>query len=206
MGHIGVKGLGQAVQGLEYSEETPHTCEICAQANIMRRPFPRKSYTWATRRLGRVHSDVCGPLPPCWNNYQYFTLIIDDYSDFVVVFFMKLRSEIPKVIKQYVEMAERLVGEKVGIMCVDNAPEYVHGELRRWADEKGISFEITVPDSPSQNSKSERHMLTFGRMGRAQLLDGGLSEFFWPFSIQSAVHIKNRVPHSDLPPNTTPYE
>jgi hypothetical protein len=38
------------------------------------------------------------------------------------------------------------------------------------------------------------------------LLDADLSNWFWPFAIQTAVHIKNRVPHSILPPHTTPFQ
>jgi len=38
------------------------------------------------------------------------------------------------------------------------------------------------------------------------LIDADLSSWFWPYAIQTAVHIKNRVPHSNLPPHTTPFE
>jgi hypothetical protein len=43
-------------------------------------------------------------------------------------------------------------------------------------------------------------------MARAMLLDSELSAFFWPFAITTAVYLKNRLPHSALPPHTTPYE
>ncbi|KAJ3816197.1 hypothetical protein F5880DRAFT_1439864, partial [Lentinula raphanica] len=38
------------------------------------------------------------------------------------------------------------------------------------------------------------------------LVDGKLSHWFWPLSTQAAVHIKNRVPHSALPRDTTPFQ
>lgn len=38
------------------------------------------------------------------------------------------------------------------------------------------------------------------------LIDANLRDYFWPFTVLTAVHIKQRVPHSALPPNTTPFE
>jgi hypothetical protein len=42
-------------------------------------------------------------------------------------------------------------------------------------------------------------------MARAMMTDGDLHDFFWPFSFWTAVRIKNRVPHSALPPKTAPF-
>ena len=38
------------------------------------------------------------------------------------------------------------------------------------------------------------------------LLDANLSTWYWPFAVQAAVHIKNRVPHSHLLSDKTPFE
>jgi hypothetical protein len=38
------------------------------------------------------------------------------------------------------------------------------------------------------------------------LIDANLSDWYWPFAVQAAVHIKNRVPHANLPPHKTPFE
>ena len=43
-------------------------------------------------------------------------------------------------------------------------------------------------------------------MAKAMLLDANLSTWYWPFAVQAAVHIKNRIPHSHLPSHTTPFE
>lgn len=42
-------------------------------------------------------------------------------------------------------------------------------------------------------------------MARAMLIEADLSDWFWPFAILCAIHIKCRVPHSALPPDTTPF-
>ncbi|TDL16327.1 hypothetical protein BD410DRAFT_707142, partial [Rickenella mellea] len=40
----------------------------------------------------------------------------------------------------------------------------------------------------------------------AMLVDADLKDWFWPFAIQASVHIKNHVPSTALPPNSTPFE
>jgi hypothetical protein len=206
MGHIGVKGLGRAVEGLTYSDEMSETCEVCARANIKRTPFPHRSHTRATELLERIHSDVCGPLPKAYGNFQYFLTALDDSSSWGTVYLMKKRSETPQHIIQYKTSSERLHNTKLQILRVDNAPEYIEGELRKFCDNEGIRYERTVPEAPQQNGKAERHNYTYERMARAMLLDADLHDYFWPFAIMAAVYIKNRVPHAALPPDVTPFE
>jgi hypothetical protein len=38
------------------------------------------------------------------------------------------------------------------------------------------------------------------------LLDANLCDFFWPFAVLAATHIKQRVPHLSLPAGTMPFE
>ena len=78
--------------------------------------------------------------------------------------------------------------------------------MEQFCKANGNSYKKTIPDSPPQNGVAERTNLTIGSMSRAMLLDADLSDYFWPFATQAAVHIKNRVPHSILPPDKTPFK
>jgi hypothetical protein len=82
----------------------------------------------------------------------------------------------------------------------------VDGELRKYCDDEGILYERTVPKAPQQNGKLERHNYTYERMARAMLLDADLHDYFWPFAMSAVVYLKNRIPHSALPLNVTPFE
>ena len=48
-------------------------------------------------------------------------------------------------------------------------------------------------------------MRTIASMARAMLIDADLSDYFWPFAILCAAHIKCRVPHSALAEHETPF-
>ena len=78
--------------------------------------------------------------------------------------------------------------------------------MESYCKTEGITYEKTIPDSPPQNGVAERTNLTIASMARAMLIDGDMSDFFWPFATQAAVHIKNHAPHSALPPEKTPFE
>jgi hypothetical protein len=118
---------------------------------------------------------------------------------------MAKRSEAVIHFQHYKAAVETLHNQKILYLCVDNAPEYVEGDLRKFCDENGIQYERTVPDAPQQNGKSERFNYTIKCMGRAMLIDADLHDYFWPFAFSTGVYLKNRVPHSALPPRTTPF-
>jgi hypothetical protein len=206
MGHIGVKGLRHAVEGVDFDDSDHASCIVCARANIKRTPFPQQAQHRATRPLERIHCDVCGPLPTCFGGFKYFILFICCYSRYISVYFLQSRDEAAQYFGDFKSLVENFCGTKIITLRVDNAPELIHGKFKHLCKAAGITYEKTVPDSPNQNGVAERCNLTLASMARALLIDADLSDWFWPFAIQTAVHIKNRVPHSSLPPYKTPFE
>jgi Integrase core domain len=151
MGHIGVKGLRSAVDGLNFDDSTHSSCEVCARANIRRSPFPKYSSRRATHLLERIHTDICGPLPPSYGNFSYYILFVDCFSRFITLFLMKSRDEALSLFIQFKTTAETFCGQKIKTLRLDNAPELIHGQMEIYCKAHGIAFEKTVPDSPSQN-------------------------------------------------------
>ena len=206
MGHIGVKGLQAAVDGLQFDDSTAPSCEICARANIQRTPFPAHSSRRASRLLEHIHCDICGPLPNSYGNFSYYILFIDCYSRFISLFLMKSRNKALSLFIQFKTTAEKFLGNNITILRVGNAPELILGQMEKYCKTNGVAYEKTVPDSPPQNGVAERSNLTICSMARTMLLDANLHDFFWPFAVLTAAHIKQRVPHSSLPSGTTPFE
>jgi hypothetical protein len=205
MGHIGVKGLQSAVDGLHFDDSSLPSCEVCARANIRRSPFPNHASHRASHLLERIHCDICGPLPNSYGNFSYYILFVDCYSRFISLFLMKTRNEALSLFIQFKTTAETFSGSKIKLLRVDNAPELVLGQMETFCKAQGITYEKTVPDSPPQNGVAERSNLTICSMARAMLLDANLRDFFWPFAVSAATHIKQRVPHSALPSGLTPF-
>jgi len=119
---------------------------------------------------------------------------------------MKTRNEALSLFIQFKSAAENFCKETISLLRVDNAPELIHGQMETYCKAQGITYEKTIPDSPPQNGVAERTNLTVCSMARAMLIDANLCDYFWPFSILTAVHIKQRVPYASLPPTVTPYQ
>lgn len=128
------------------------------------------------------------------------------HSRYIFLYFLKSRSEAVQRFVEFRSQAEAFSRERIAILRVDNAPELTQGPLEAECKRTGIMYEKTVPDSPSQNRVAERCNRTLVSMARAMIIDAKLPEWFWTFAIQAAVHLKNRVPHSALPKQTTPFE
>ena len=206
MGHIDVKGLKDVTTGLDWDDSRSSHCRICALANIKRLPFPKATLTHAERPLYRIHTDICSKLPLGYGGYYYFVLFIDDYSCYMFIYFLKRRSDVLKVFIEFRTATEKFLGVSIVFLRCDNAPEYIRGMFENYCKTNGISYEKIVPDASPQNGVSEHANWTVGSMSRAMLLDGDMSDFFWPFAALTAVHIKVRVPHSAIPSEKTPFE
>lgn len=202
MGHIGVKGLQHAADGVDFDDSHLPSCTICAHANITCTPFPHHATHRATCLLERIHCDICSPLPTCFGNYRYFILFICCHSQYISLYLIKTCEEALQSFTQFQTLVENFCRKKITILCVDNAPELTKGKFKHFCTTEGISYEKTIPDSPSQNGVAEHCNHTLASMARALLIDADLSDWFWPFAIQTTVHIKNRIPHSIYYPQT----
>ena len=103
---------------------------------------------------------------------------------------MKTHNEALSLFLQFKASAKKFLGEQIKILHIDNAPELILGQMESYCKIHGITYKKTVPDSPSQNGIAERSNLTLCSMAHAMLLDANLCNFFWPFTVLMATHIK----------------
>lgn len=166
--------------------------------------FPTTYSTSGNKTLAPC--SICGPLPHCYGNFSYFILFIDCYSRYISLFFLKQRDDALNSFIEYCTAVQNYTNKTLFILRVDNAPELIRGKMESYCKAEGVTYEKMIPDSPSQNGMAKRTNLTIGSMARAMLIDTDLKDYFWPFTTQAAVHIKNRVPHLSLPPDKMPFE
>lgn len=70
------------------------TCSTCVESKATRLPF--KACEKQSKRIGDlIFSDVCGPITPASiDDEHYFQVIVDDFSHFVVVMFLRQKKEV----------------------------------------------------------------------------------------------------------------
>ena len=90
-------------------------------------------------------------------------------------------------------------------MQFDNGGELVNPEIQKWALEKKITIETTVPYSPSQNGIAEHFNQTLLELTQAMLIKKQLPAFLWDKAVFHAVYLRNQAPTWALM-DMTPFE
>ena len=196
------KNLISGVPDLEI-DGTPN-CEDCMAGKCSRIPFPQKASHRATQPLALIHTDICHVSTLSHNGYKYFVVFIDDATRYGWVYFLKLKSDVLHAFKKFRSDAEPKTGQRVKQLRSDNAPEYTEGDFRRYCIEHGINQQTTVPHCSQQNGVAERFLRTLQEMGRCLVIKAKLEKIFWDEAINTAVHIRNRLPTRSNEGNLSP--
>lgn len=209
MGHPGkkaIKNLSKIADGILPQEENKcedELCEVCIMAKQTRKPFNTER-TRATSPLEIIHTDVCYVEQTTWDGMRYIVTVLDDYTHFTKVYLMKNKFEVPEIIKQYINEAERELDLKVKKVRCDNGGEYTEKEFKIWCQRRGIKLDYTIPHSPQLNGKAERLNRSLIEKARALLFQSGLDKEMWGEAVLTATYLMNRLPSKTT--GTTPYE
>lgn len=194
------------VEGLPQIVYNNGVCDGCLMAKQTRRPFPNQSTYNANSVLDLVHGDLCGPISPeTAGGNKYFFLLVDDYSRFMWVYFLKSKDEALGGFKIFCAMVENKPGKKVKVLRTDRGGEFCSNEFKKYCDENGIERHYTAPYSPQQNGIVERRNRTVVEMARSCLKEKELPGKLWGEAIRHSVYLLNRLPTRALS-QQTPYE
>nr|GEX11718.1 hypothetical protein [Tanacetum cinerariifolium] len=90
------------------------------------------------------------------NGKKYILVIVDDYSRFTWVKFLRSKEEAPNFIIKFMKMIQVRLKVLVRGIQTDNRTEFVNQTLREYYEEVGIFHETSVARSPQQNGVIER--------------------------------------------------
>lgn len=179
-------------------------CRTCALSKSTHK-VPKAAGIRATKPFEMIHSDLSGKMPvQSLGKTYYYISFIDDFTRYSYIYFLKEKSDALKAIKEFVTKVEKQHDAKVKKFRNDNGGEYVNKEARKYFLEKGIVVETIPPYSHESNGVAERFNRTVTNMVRCMIMDHG--RFLWGEAYATAVYLKNRLPHSALTGDKTPYE
>jgi 5'-3' exoribonuclease 2 len=70
---------------------------------------------------------MCGPMGvPSWRGSRYFMTLIDDKTRKTFIYFLKHKSEVGNILKEFKAVAEKQSDKRMKIIRSDNAKEYVN--------------------------------------------------------------------------------
>jgi transposase InsO family protein len=124
---------------------------------------------------------------------KYGFVIVDDYSRYTFVFFMKNKSKVHEIFKKFATRAQNEFDVKIKRVRSDNGTEFKNTNIEDYLDEKGIGHELSVPYTPQQNGLVERKNKTLIEAARTMLDEYKTSDSFWAEAINTACHAINRL-------------
>nr|GEX10974.1 retrovirus-related Pol polyprotein from transposon TNT 1-94 [Tanacetum cinerariifolium] len=195
-----VAGLPKFKYHMEY------LCPSCEQEKSKRASYPPKPVLNSRQRLRLLHMDLCGPMRiVSINGKRYVLVIVDDYSRYMWVHFLRSKDEAPEVIINFLKMITVLLQSPAIIIRTDNGIEFKNQVLKEYFDTVGISHQMFSVRTPQQNEVVERRNRTLVEAARTMLIFSRALLFLWAEAIATACFTQNRsIIHCRF--NKTPYE
>ena len=95
-------------------------CDVCHFAKQKRLSFPI-STSKSKKCFDLIHVDIWGPYSiPSIHGHKYFVTIVDDYSRYTWIFFLKQKSEVVKVLEHFVIFVQTQFETTIQIIRSDN--------------------------------------------------------------------------------------
>ncbi|GJW18704.1 retrovirus-related pol polyprotein from transposon TNT 1-94 [Tanacetum coccineum] len=157
-------------------------------------------------KLHLLHMDLCGMMRvESVNGKKYILVIIDDYSLFTWVKFLKSKDEAPDAIIKCIKNIQVRLNATVRNVRTYNGTEFVNQTLHEFYENVGISHQTSVARTPQQNGIVERRNRTLVEAARAMLIFSKAPLFLWTEEINTTCYTQNRS-LIRLRYNKTPYE
>nr|GEX73228.1 integrase, catalytic region, zinc finger, CCHC-type, peptidase aspartic, catalytic [Tanacetum cinerariifolium] len=195
------------VAGLpKFKYHKEHLCPSCEQGKSKRAYHPPKPVPNSRQRLHLFHMNLCGLMRiASINGKRYVLVIVNDYSRYTWVHFLRSKDEAPEVIKTFLKRITVLFQSPVIIIRTDNGTLFKNQVLKEYFDSVGISHQVSSVQTPQQNRVVERRNWTLVEAARTMLIFSHAPLFLWAEAIATTCFTQNRfIIYRQF--NKTPYE
>ncbi|KAJ9554117.1 hypothetical protein OSB04_018162 [Centaurea solstitialis] len=199
LSHLNFKTLNQLcinnlVVGLpDFRYTKVSLCSACEKGKQTRASFKSKQISSISSPLQLLHMDLFGPVNvQSIGGKKYTLVIVDEYSRYTWVFFLRSKSDAPEEIILFVRKMEKLNNLSVRSIRSDHGTEFKNSTLETFFDMKGISENFSSVRTPQQNGVAERRNRTLIEAARSMLSEANLATQFWAEAVNTACYTQNR--------------
>jgi len=172
-------------------------CKICVKSKLRNRPY-QISTKISYHPFDLVHLDLIGPITESIYGNKYVLTILDDYSRYNWVLFMKNKSDTFDNFIVWYNNITNLFSINIKSIRSDNGTEFLSFKFKEFYSKHGVNHQTTVPYNPQSNGRAERLNGILISTATALLEDSKLSRKFWEDAISVASYIYNRIPHRPI--------
>ncbi|GJT67051.1 retrovirus-related pol polyprotein from transposon TNT 1-94 [Tanacetum coccineum] len=151
-------------------------------------------------KLYLLHIDLCGPMRiEKINGKRYILVIVDHYSRFTWVKFLRSKDEALEAIIKCIKNIQVRLNATVHNVRTNNGTEFLNQNLREFYECVGITHQTFVVRTPQQNGVVERRSRTLLEAARTMLIFSKAPLFLWAKAINTD---PNPVPQKHFNPPT----
>ena len=182
----------EAVRGMPQLQFSKQTCSGCQLGKHARTKMPTETTHHASRILELVHSEVCGPFKiSSTGGARYFVTFVDDFSRKLWIYFISHKSQVLAKFQHFVQLLANSTRQIIQTLCTNNGGEYTSKAFHEFYSSKGITRELTLPQTPQRNGIAERRNQSLLDITWCLLLDKALLDHLWGEAVKAASDILN---------------
>ncbi|GJT97145.1 retrovirus-related pol polyprotein from transposon TNT 1-94 [Tanacetum coccineum] len=150
-------------------------------------PHKPKPVPNSKQRLHLLHMDLCGlmKVKSIYGKW-YVLVIVDDYSRYTWVYFLRSKDEAPEVIKTFLKKIQVFLQTPVIIIRTDNGTEFTNQVLKAYFKSVGFSHQMSLVRTPLQNGVFERRNRMLVEAARTMLIFSCAPLSLWAEAIATA--------------------
>ncbi|GJU97287.1 retrovirus-related pol polyprotein from transposon TNT 1-94 [Tanacetum coccineum] len=159
------KDLVDGLPKFKYNQD--HLCSVCEQGNSKKAFFPPKLVPSTKSKLELLHIDLCGPMRVASiNGKKYILVIINDYSWYTWVYFLRTKDEASDMIIDFINQVQMNLKAQILTIRTDNGNEFKNEKLQAFYEKFDLdnlfgplSEEYYATSSPEVSDNSAANTL-----------------------------------------------
>jgi len=183
--HLNFKNISKLISkdsviGLpKLSFENNKFCNACQLGKLTKVSFKSKISNYESRPLYLLHMDLFGPMSvTSLGGRKYTLVVIDDYSRFTWVFFLKAKNDTPSVLISFMKQIQNEFDKVIAGIRSDHGTEFDCLPIEEFCEKHGIFHNFSAPRTPQQNGIAERRNRTLIEAERKMLNEMKLPQYF----------------------------
>ncbi|GJY96660.1 retrovirus-related pol polyprotein from transposon TNT 1-94, partial [Tanacetum coccineum] len=184
-------GLARGIPKFKFKKD--HLCSACALGKSKKSSHQPKAEDTNQEKLYLLHMDLCGLMHvDNINGKKYILVIIDDYSRFTWVKFLRSKDEAHDAIIKCIKNIQVRLNSTVRNLRTDNGTEFVNQTVYEFYENVSITHQTSIARTPQQNGIVERQNWTLVEAARTMFIILKTLLFMWAEAINTACYTQNR--------------
>ncbi|GJX86035.1 retrovirus-related pol polyprotein from transposon TNT 1-94, partial [Tanacetum coccineum] len=162
----------------KFKYEKDHLCSACKQGKSKRALLKPKPVTSIDARLQLLPMDLCDPMRvESINGKLYILVIVDDYSCYTWVYFLRSNDEASEMFKKFITRIQVSLRAIVCYVRTDNGTDFKNEILTSFYEKLDITQQKSIARIPQRNGVVERRNRTLVEAARTMLIFSNSPDF-----------------------------